>query len=527
MSASIESSSHSSSQAPPPSDTVLEDDKHITEDEIPAPLQPIPGDDPFRVRFDPGDPNHPKNWSKSYKWYLTVVGGVMSLNTTFASSAPSGIIVPVMDRFHMSNEVAILTISLFVAGYCFGPLLWGPLSETYGRKPVFLYPCIIYTAFQVGNALAPNTASFLIFRFLGGFFAAAPLTNSGALLSDIWDPRTRGKAVSIFAIAPFVGPTTAPLVSGFIAVSGVPWNWVFWLLAIFAGICLVIIAFTVRETYEPRLLVLMAQKKRKETGDNRYYAPLETQKVSLSQRLQNIVTKPFKILLSEPMLIAITLYMSFIFGCLYLLFDAYPIVFGEVYGLNAGLTGLTYLPIAIGGILAILLNVLFWNPRYERLVDKFAPEPVPPEYRLEMAIWAAIPYAMAFFWFGWTSFRHVSLWAPVSQGIIMGCAIISLFNPLINYIIDTYVYAAASALAANTIIRSIFATMFPLFASQMYHKLNPHWASTLLGCFALLLAPIPLVLIKYGPALRAKSKFAHKRPTPASMSSEKVDGSPA
>lgn len=84
-----------------------------------------------------------------------------------------------MEHFSFGGEVATLTISLFVAGYCVGPLLWGPLSEQFGRRYVFIGTFIVYTGFQVGAALSPNTASILIFRFLGGTFAAAPLSNSG------------------------------------------------------------------------------------------------------------------------------------------------------------------------------------------------------------------------------------------------------------------------------------------------------------------------------------------------------------
>ena len=84
-----------------------------------------------------------------------------------------------MEQFGFGEEVATLNIALFVAGYCVGPLVWGPLSESIGRKPVFVGSFVVYTAFQVGNALAKNTASLLVFRFLGGVFAAAPLANSG------------------------------------------------------------------------------------------------------------------------------------------------------------------------------------------------------------------------------------------------------------------------------------------------------------------------------------------------------------
>lgn len=83
------------------------------------------------------------------------------------------------EDFNFGREVATLLISLFVAGYIVGPLLWGPLSEQFGRRPVFLGTFLVYTGFQVGCALSRNTASILVFRFLGGVFAAAPLTNSG------------------------------------------------------------------------------------------------------------------------------------------------------------------------------------------------------------------------------------------------------------------------------------------------------------------------------------------------------------
>lgn len=74
---------------------------------------------------------------------LTSIGGLLVLNSTFASSAPSGIVEPLIAEFGFSQEIAILTISLFVAGYCVGPLLWGPLSESYGRRPIFLITFLV------------------------------------------------------------------------------------------------------------------------------------------------------------------------------------------------------------------------------------------------------------------------------------------------------------------------------------------------------------------------------------------------
>ncbi|EIW76467.1 hypothetical protein CONPUDRAFT_16955, partial [Coniophora puteana RWD-64-598 SS2] len=196
------------------------------------------------------------------------------------------------------------------------------------------------------------------------------------------------------------------------------------------------------------------------------------------------------------------------YGCLYLLFEAYPVVFTEGHHLNLGQSGLVFLPLPIGGIISVILYILFVNPRYAKKVEQYATAPVPPEARLDVTLFAAPLFAISFFWFAWTSYPSIPLWAPLMAGIPLGISISWIFLSLLNYIIDAYLIAAASALSANTIVRSCFGAGFPLFATQMYEKLGPQWASTLLGCIAVIMIPIPFVLIKYGTKLRAKSKFA-------------------
>ncbi|KAL6299148.1 MFS general substrate transporter [Sparassis latifolia] len=469
----------------------------------------------YEVRFDADDPDNPKNWSLAYRWYLTMVAGLLVMNATFASAAPTGVVPNLIEYFKFSKEVATATISLFVAGYCVGPLVWGPLSEQIGRRPIFILTFIVYTGFQVGCALSRNVASILIFRFLGGVFAAAPLSNSGALMSDIWDAGRRGKALALFTLAPFAGPAIGPLVSGFMGVSGVSWRWVFWVLTIFAGTCLAIIVLTLPETYAPVILVRKARRRRKETRDDHYWAPLEKRDMPLFQRVNSIVARPFIMLACEPMLLAVTVYMSFVYGCIYLLFVAYPIVFTIGHHMSEGITGLMYLPILIGGCLGVLLYLLIFNPRYEREMARYAPHPAPPEARLEICKYAAPIFALSFFWFAWTSYPTVSYWATLFAGLPLTCATVWVFLGLNNYTIDAYLFFAASALSCVTIVRSLFGAAFPLFAAQMYAALNPRWASTLLGCLALLMCPIPFVLSHYGPKLRMRSHFAPTLPAPS------------
>ncbi|KAA1470779.1 MFS general substrate transporter [Dentipellis sp. KUC8613] len=435
-----------------------------------ADLEDSENDEIILVGFSENDPLDPKTWSSLYRWCITVVGGILVLNATFARSAPAGVLPQMMEQFGMGTEVATLTISLFTAGYCVGPIVWGPLSEQVGRRPVFLATFFVYTGFQVGCALSKNTASILVFRFLGGAFAAAPLTNSGAVLGDIWDAKTRGRAMVIFAVTPFAGPALGPTVAGWIATAGVSWRWIFWVLTIFSGVCFFMIFFQLPETC---ILVSKAQRLRKGTGDDRFRAPMEMQDLNLAQIAERVLAKPFQILFSEPVLIAVNLYMSFLSGCLYLLFEAYPIVFTEGHHFSAGVSGLMFLPIFIGGVLGVIAYLVFFESRYEKLMVQYAPEPVPAEGRLEMTMLGAPLFAISFFWFGWTSYPSISFWSPMLAGGMMGLGIFCIFLSLFNYVIDMYLFAAASALVSLTVCRSIFSAVFPLFARQMFVALNP------------------------------------------------------
>jgi multidrug resistance protein len=432
---------------------------------------------------------------------------MLVLNSTFASSAPSGISEDIMEHFHISQEVAVLCISLFVAGYCVGPLLWGPLSESFGRRPCFVLAFIVYTGFQVGCALAPNTGAMLAFRFLSGTFAAAPLTNSGALLADIWDVDTRGTAMAFFSLAPFAGPSLGPIVSGYIQTAGANWRWLYWTTTIFAGVCTVFVVFTLPETYAPIILKRKAQRLRKETGDERWYAPIERRPRDIKTRLKDILLKPFIMLALEPMLMAVTLYMSFVYGIVYLLFEAYPFVFVKNHGFNAGENGLAFLGFFTGGVLATIFFMTVIERRYQAHARRIAPDPVPPEKRLEMCAVTGWLLVIAMFWFGWTSYASIHWISPVLAGALIGVSALGMFLSLFNHIIDSYLWSAASALSACTVVRSAFGAGFPLFASQMYERLGTQWASSLLGFIALVLAPVPLVLMKIGPKLRARSRF--------------------
>lgn len=457
------------------------------------------------------DPENPQNWNFWYKAWLSIFGAVLVLNSTFTSSAPNGIARNMMEYFHFSQEVATLTISLWVAGYCLGPLLWGPMSERMGRKPVFVISVFMYTIWNIGCALSKNTASILVFRFLGGVFGAAPLTNSGGIIADVWDAKRRGIAMSLFSVAPFAGPALGPIVSGAIAVSGVSWRWVYWVCALFSGVCLFIVIFTVKESYAPVILTRKAQRIRKETGHRVYKSPLELNPIVPKHLLHDTLLFPFVMLIQEPILLAIGLYLSFVYGVIYLLFGAYPIIFEEIHGFNQLIGGIMFIPLFLGGVAGVIFYIIVFNPRYVRLTDEYVREKkgrVPPEERLLVVCVASPCLVISFFWIGWTHYRSISFWSPMMGGSLLGFSILLVFLGLFNYIVDAYTRLAASGLAGNTVMRSAFGAGFPLFTAQMFNKLGVQWACTLLGGLSILLAPVPFFLVRYGASIRRWSRHA-------------------
>ncbi|GAA95382.1 uncharacterized protein L969DRAFT_84849 [Mixia osmundae IAM 14324] len=466
-------------------------------------------DDPHLVTFIGREHMDPHTWNTKYRWFLTAFAGILVLNATFASSAPSNLLPSIDAYYGVSEEVGALLIAIFVLAYCVGPLVFGPMSEIYGRKPTLIASFIPYTAWQVGNALAPNIGSAIVFRFLGGCFASSPLTVSGGIIADLWGPNERGVALAIFSLAPFAGPAIAPIVSGFMEVTGTSWRWIYWVLTIFAGVCLVGIVVLLPETFIPIILKREAVKVRKETGDERYHASMERHEPeSMGQKLKHTLLKPLIMLYEEPMLLAITLLMSYVYMIIYIQFESIPIIMGENHGLTAGLIGLTFLPIPLGGLAAVLIYVFYFNRRYIAKATALGDKPVPPEERLLIMMAAGPMLAVSFFWIGFTSYPSISIWSPIFGTALLGAGVLWVFLAGFTYLIDSYLANAASALAANTVMRSAFGAAAPLFATQMYNKLGIPGASSLLGGLAILFIPLPFVLFKYGRAIRARSKNA-------------------
>ena len=468
---------------------------------------PLKEKDQFLVDWEENDPDNPHNWSNGYKSWITFQLGMLAL----AASLGSSIISPAEDAISayigVSHEVTVLSISLYILGFAFGPLCWAPVSEIWGRKWSMLPAMFSLGLFSIGTATSKSAASIFITRFFGGLFGSAPVSNVSAALGDIWAPKARGTAVTFYAVAVVGGPTLGPTLGAALTVNQhLGWRWTEYIEAIWVFAILALTIFAMPEVYGPVLLKRKAIKKRKDTGDERFHNPHEDVKVDFNSIITKHLVRPLRMLFTEPMVTCIAIYASFVYGLLYLTLEVFPIVFQQIRGYGLVVSTLPFLALFVGVLFAVCIN-LANQPRYIKLVNENGGKPV-PEGRLLPMVLGGILFAAGLFWFGWTADPKYHWILPSIAAAFIGAGFNVIFQQCINFLVDTYIIYAASATAANTFLRSILAAAFPLVARPMFNNLGVGPAMSILGGLAVLLLPVPFLFMKYGLRLRKMSSFA-------------------
>ncbi|KAK1595528.1 major facilitator superfamily transporter [Colletotrichum navitas] len=458
------------------------------------------------VTFVPNDPDNPKNWSKAYKWYCTMVVAMTCFVVAFCSSVITADIAGVAEEFHISEEVALLSITVFVIGFGVGPMAFAPLSEIYGRQIIYASTLLVAVVFIIPCAVAKTLATLLVCRAIDGIAFSAPMTLVGGTLADLWRNEERGVPMAAFSAAPFIGPAIGPLVGGFLS-DATSWRWLYWIQLILSFVVWVLISFTVRETYAPTILARRAKKMRKETGDQSHVTEQDIDMRPLSERLGIFLIRPFQLLFRELIVFLISIYMSVLYGLLYMFFVAFPIIYQKRKGYSASTTGLMFIPLAVGVLCSAACSP--WvNKHYLKMVAKHNGNP-PAETRLIPMMVSCWCIPIGLFIFAWTSFPHLHWAGPAFGGFPVGFGFIFLYNSANNYLVDSYQHQAASALAAKTCIRSFWGAAVVLFTEQMYDRLGDQWASTLLAFIGLACCAIPFLFWVYGARIRARSKYAY------------------
>ncbi|KAK3711246.1 hypothetical protein LTR37_009840 [Vermiconidia calcicola] len=466
--------------------------------------------DPNMVSWNgPDDPENPKNWTLKRKWIATFV--VSSF--TFISPVASAMVAPALPQ--MAQDLGVnsevesqMMLSIFLLAYAVGPLFLGPLSEVYGRVPVLQLANLIFLVFNLACGFTQNGAAMIACRFFAGIGGSAPLAIGGGILADCFHAEQRGQAIAIYSLAPLLGPAAGPVAGGFIS-QNMSWRWVFWIVSIADAVVQISGVFFLQETWAPKLLEQKAARLRKETGNAQLYAEMSNRQ-SVVQKLETSLSRPFRLLFTQPIIVALAIYMAYLYGLVYLVISSFSALYTspEYYNESVQIGGLHYIALATGYFLGAQITSYFNDWLYRRL-KKQAGGIGQPEFRVPVMIPCAILLPAGLFWYGWSAEACLHWIMPDVGAAILAAATICGYQSIQTYVIDAYTKYAASAVASITTLRSLAGFAFPLFAPELYNSLGYGWGNSVLAFVAIAIGvPAPWVFWHYGARLRAKSQFA-------------------
>lgn len=473
----------------------------------------------FEVQFDGSDDDieDALRLSDLHKWLVVIVVSLTSVCITCVSSVWSLASENIMEHFGISHEVSTLGISFYIWGLGTGGMFLSPISEFHGRKVVYNVGLFLVFALQFVPAFSNNVGSILFSRFASGFFGAAFMAVASGTFSDLFRkvdrfPNTKrdqtkelNKALVMYSASPFLGPGLGPLISGFIN-QHTSFRWTFYVMIIWTGALFLLVWITVPETFEPVLLKKKAERIRKATGDDRWYAPIEKEGTSLYITVLTSSRRPFALIFKDYMTMALCFYTGFTLAIVYMFFVSFPYIYRTVFHFSVQDQGIAFIGLILGLAITALVSPAIVQVYYERLVAKNGAVPK-CEFRFLPLMVGVFIVPIGLFIIGWTSYSKLHWIGPIIGSFIYGMGTILVFNGIFAYTVEAYRRYIASAMAANSFIRSLMSGVFPLFGLQMYEKLSIQWATTLLALFACVLIPIPFVFYRYGEHLREKSVY--------------------
>ncbi|KAH3902388.1 related to Polyamine transporter 4 [Saccharomycodes ludwigii] len=483
--------------------------------------------DPRDLEWDnPEDPDNPHNWKPAKKWAATMVAACTCLVVTMGSSLYVSGVPELMVRYHISQTLSLSGLTFYLLGL--SSIIGAPLSEVFGRKPIYVTSIPLSMLFTMGVCLSNGHMRIILpCRFLSGFFASPALSIASGTLVDMWDVDLLSPAMTYFCLAPFLGPVIAPIMGSYACASMKNFRWSAY-IQLFAGGIITPFLILMPETHKVIVLKKRAQKR----GVNLKKPTKEELKTFLKLTMTITIFRPLKMLFVEPIVLVFSIYVAFIFAVLFGFFEAFAVIYRGIYLMDDGNSSLPFLGIGIGlwmgSFFYLWYDRKFFFPKAPSgtplLVNSPTartmpyrghrnPEtgellPLKPETFLVVTKIGSIALPIALFWQGWTARKSVQWMAPIAAGVPFGFGLILIFFSVMMYFSTSYppLYVA-SALAANNLLRYVTSCVFPLFTIQMYEKMHVYWASSFFGFVCIAMIPVPWLFEIYGPKLRHRSQF--------------------
>ncbi|KAF2720382.1 MFS general substrate transporter [Polychaeton citri CBS 116435] len=458
------------------------------------------------LQFKAEDDGNPRQWPRRRKMMNILVIAAMAILSPLASSMFTPGISQIAEGLDTTTETVIGCTTGFVVMLGVGPLFLAPLSETFGRRPLYLICFSIFALLQIPSALAPNIGTLIAMRTLSGFFGSVGIANGGGSISDMFYPTERASVFGWYLLGPLLGPTLGPLFGGLV-VQRLGWRWIFWILTVVSCANTLAGFLFLRETYAPVILKRRKRDLEVEEGKPGKYSYEGQDDRRLRTKIAYSLSRPPRILI-QPIVLTMSTYQAILFATTYSIYtNMQPIYQGE-YGFNTEQVGLLYLGPGFGFLFAVWFLVPRIDNVYNALATKLNHGKGLPEYRLPLANIGAAFVPVALFWFAWAVQLHTHWIVSIIATFFYGIGQVMIMNTVQNYYIDSFERYAASAIAAGAVFRSLIGGVAPLFAPALFDKLGYGWGVSVFGFLGLAIAPAPIVFYVFGQRIREKFSIA-------------------
>ncbi|KIV95562.1 hypothetical protein PV10_03199 [Exophiala mesophila] len=462
------------------------------------------------VDFDSrGDLDNPREWPNAYKWSIVTLLAFTSFTVTFTCIS----VVPIATRIvadlsdgDSGNQktASVLLVTIWELGEAAGPLLIAPFSEIFGRYAVINVCNVLFTSATILAALCQNATLFIFARVLTGVAVASNVLNP-AIIGDLFVAEQRGTAMSLIVLAPIMGGAIGPAIAGAIAET-LGWRSVMWMSVALSGLAEVLFLTFFRETYPVTILARRTARLRKETGNLDLHSVLDTQEGSEVAKFWNAIARPVLVLFNSGVLQVLSLFSSLLFTYFYTINTCLPDILQERYGLTPAQTGSIFVFFSVGSAPSILLlnraldRVYIWLRTRHKGVGQ-------PEYRLPFTIVGGFAIPFVVLAYGWASEEELPLPFLVLTIALLGSVMMLGMLPVFAYVVDAFHLYSASAMTAIIVTRCLMGTFLPLATQPLVDRFGYGWAFTIFAAMSMAVAPIPLLVYRYGAAWRQRSVY--------------------
>lgn len=461
------------------------------------------------------DPERPVNWPLWQKSIFILQICTLTTTVYMASAIYTPGVEIIMAELGISRVKATLPLTMFVIGYGLGPMVLSPMSENaiFGRTSIYIVTLFLFFILQIPISLVNDLAALSVLRFISGVFASPALATGGASMGDITNIPYMPVTIALWSISAVCGPSLGPFFGSILIVKR-NWHWSFWLVCMTSGIAFLVLGFCLPETYEKTLLARKAKRLRSLTGNPGITSQgeLENEGLTFRELAEETLWRPIEIIIFEPVVLLINLYIALVYSILYLWFEAFPIVFLEIYKFDLIPMGITFISVIVG----VLLGAVVYITQIYRLftLPYLRNEEIFPEVFIPPMIVGAISMPIGIFIFGWTASSSLHWIGPLIGSAVYSVGAFIIFQTGFNYLGASFPNYLASVFAGNDLFRSLIAGCFPLFGSALFKNLSTEkfpvaYGSTILGCISALMILIPILFYVNGPKLRARSKYAN------------------